>query len=162
MVTKCRALCVFGVAFLATVSGATLRAWDRFPSAQMYPGDNIYSGTYVESDVHENRLRLDGGGLALSADENCSAPLSNCTWWNSYIDANQHRGYGYHTNQSTSAPGYWAVMQGDGNFVLYASDTNITARWATNTYGHSGAYLSVQNDGNMVVYIGTSPLWSLF
>ncbi|MCC3650612.1 hypothetical protein LIX60_03700 [Streptomyces sp. S07_1.15] len=53
------------------------------------------------------------------------------------------------------APGAWpngyrAVVQYDGNFVLY--DVNGRALWATGTYGRPGAYLAVQDDGNLVMY----------
>src|SRR5262249_33547664 len=56
-----------------------------------------------------------------------------------------------------------AVMQGDGNFVLYrgfkADPAN--AVWATNTAGHAGAYLVIQNDGNLVLYDAKGkPLWA--
>lgn len=47
-----------------------------------------------------------------------------------------------------------AVMQEDGNFVLYnvlygASSSN--AVWASNTYGNSGAYLSLSNNGALAI-----------
>ena len=52
-----------------------------------------------------------------------------------------------------------AIMQNDGNFVIY--DASGNPLWASNTAGHSGAYLSVQNDGNTVIYSSTgSALWS--
>ena len=36
-----------------------------------------------------------------------------------------------------------------------------TALWASNTAGNSGAYLQVQNDGNVVVYSASGAvLWS--
>ena len=41
-----------------------------------------------------------------------------------------------------------ALMQSDGNFVVYG-DGDI---FATNTDGHIGAFLCIQNDGNLVVY----------
>ncbi len=31
---------------------------------------------------------------------------------------------------------------------------------ASNTAGHSGAWLAMQGDGNLVVYSGTSPVWN--
>jgi hypothetical protein len=52
-----------------------------------------------------------------------------------------------------------AIMQADGNFVLYTSSG--TPVWASNTAGNTGAYLNVQNDGNVVVYSASgAPLWS--
>jgi len=55
-----------------------------------------------------------------------------------------------------------AVMQTDGNFVFYNHDYTQVL-WHTHTYYHPGAYLNMQNDGNLVVYdFGNAPLWSLF
>jgi hypothetical protein len=43
-----------------------------------------------------------------------------------------------------------AIMQADGNFVMY--DSVGHALWSTKTDGHPGAYLGLQNDGNVVIY----------
>jgi hypothetical protein len=51
-----------------------------------------------------------------------------------------------------------AVMQTDGNFVLY--DTHGHSLWSSGTSGHAGADLAVQEDGNLVVYKGSAPLWA--
>jgi hypothetical protein len=52
-----------------------------------------------------------------------------------------------------------AIMQGDGNFVIY--DTSGSPLWSSGTAGNNGAYLVVQNDGNTVIYSsGASALWS--
>ena len=58
----------------------------------------------------------------------------------------------------TSSPGY-AVMQSDGNLVVY--DSSWHYYWASNTSGNPGAWLVVQNDGNVVIY-NTSwrPIWA--
>lgn len=47
-----------------------------------------------------------------------------------------------------------AAMQTDGNFVLYGPSGAV---WATNT-SSPGAYLAVQNDGNLVIYPGA--IWA--
>lgn len=50
----------------------------------------------------------------------------------------------------TSANGrYAAVMQHDGNFVIY---DNGTAVWWSGTYGVDHAALTLQTDGNLVIY----------
>jgi len=54
--------------------------------------------------------------------------------------------------------GNTAVMQTDGNFVLY--DSTNGALWSSGTWNNSGAYLAVQNDGNVVVYKNSTPLWA--
>lgn len=54
-------------------------------------------------------------------------------------------------------PGAYAVMQGDGNLVVYGSGR---ALWASGTWGHPGAYTSLQTDGNLVVYGPGGALWA--
>jgi hypothetical protein len=53
-----------------------------------------------------------------------------------------------------------AVMQIDGNFVLYKPGEG--AVWASDTAGHPGGYLFLQDDANFVLYwgVGGSALWS--
>lgn len=54
---------------------------------------------------------------------------------------------------------YTAIMQGDGNFVVYAAGGR--AIWASGTGGNSGARLIVQGDGNMVIYRSDSrAIWA--
>jgi hypothetical protein len=52
-----------------------------------------------------------------------------------------------------------AIMQGDGNLVLFSS-ASATAVWASGTVGHAGSILKIQNDGNAVIYQGAAPIWS--
>jgi hypothetical protein len=52
--------------------------------------------------------------------------------------------------------GYVAVMQGDGNFVVYAP--GFRALFATNTFA-AGAGLFMQGDGNLVLYASGRPLF---
>merc|ERR1711957_32288 len=54
-----------------------------------------------------------------------------------------------------------AIMQGDGNFVLYKNGDQPT--WASNTNGQgTGPYrLTMQEDGNLVLYDSTdAALWA--
>jgi hypothetical protein len=44
-----------------------------------------------------------------------------------------------------------AVMQLDGNFVLYGYDGKPV--WASNTEGNPSAWLIVQEDCNVVIYV---------
>jgi hypothetical protein len=54
---------------------------------------------------------------------------------------------------------YAAIMQGDGNFVIYNSAMN--PEWWTGTWTAAGNALVMQNDGNLVVYnyLG-QPVWN--
>ena len=59
-----------------------------------------------------------------------------------------------------SPNGYWAVVQTDGNFVLYTPDNRPL--WASNTVG-TGAHdwLAMQSDGNLVLYNSANrPVWA--
>lgn len=54
---------------------------------------------------------------------------------------------------------FTAIMQHDGNFVVYAPGHKAT--WNSGTFGNDGAYLSMQSDGNLIVYsAGGKALWS--
>jgi hypothetical protein len=53
-----------------------------------------------------------------------------------------------------------AILQTDGNLVLYGqphSDGSLNPIWASNTAGHRGDVLRVQDDGNVVIYQGGAP-----
>jgi methionine-rich copper-binding protein CopC len=50
-----------------------------------------------------------------------------------------------------------AVMQADGNLVLYDGTQTV---WASNTSGAPGAFLTVQNTGTVVIYSGTTAIWT--
>jgi hypothetical protein len=58
-----------------------------------------------------------------------------------------------------STNGTYALnMQTDGNLVLYGPTGLV---WAADTVGHAGAFVTMQNAGNLVVYSATNvPLWA--
>lgn len=57
-----------------------------------------------------------------------------------------HQGVGARRATGTHGKGgHTATMQGDGNFVLYTAA--YKALWSSGTWGHDGAYLAVQDDG---------------
>lgn len=68
---------------------------------------------------------------------------------------------------TNTSSGKVAIMQGDGNFVLYDGTvagpyTIGNALWSSQTWGNPGAWLALQNDGNLVVYpaYGGAALWA--
>ena len=53
---------------------------------------------------------------------------------------------------------YFALMQHDGNFVVYAPGYKIL--WSSKSAGNNGAFAQLQGDGNFVVYSSNKkPLW---
>ncbi|MFG2039557.1 hypothetical protein [Dactylosporangium sp. NPDC048998] len=54
----------------------------------------------------------------------------------------------------------WFVNQPDGNLVAYKSEGGVA--WASNTYGKGAGTLTLQDDGNLVLYrnIDRAVLWS--
>ncbi len=63
------------------------------------------------------------------------------------------------TNPGTAGhPGAYAILQGDGNFVVYPPGWYA---WSSTTQGNSGDHLNLQDDGNLVIYSASgSPLWA--
>jgi len=55
-----------------------------------------------------------------------------------------------------------AEMQYDGNFCIYNSTGNCLQ--ASGTYGKIGAFMQMQDDGNLVIYVGnpvaSNALWA--
>jgi hypothetical protein len=46
---------------------------------------------------------------------------------------------------------YYAIMQNDGNFVVYKNDGSGKAIWSTGTNGSAAVKAIMQNDGNFVL-----------
>jgi hypothetical protein len=62
-------------------------------------------------------------------------------------------------SNTNGSPANRAVMQADGNFVLYGADG--TAYWDTGTWGHPGSRIVLQDDGDLVVYSPSNEtLWA--
>lgn len=85
--------------------------------------------------------------------------------WESLNDGFYSNEYSDHDDQWNPLSGgnTHALMQADGNFVLYASDY-ASAGWATGTNGNPGAWIAIANFGNLIVYnqAGTVALWTVF
>jgi len=118
-------------------------AWaDDIPAdtpSNLTMAEELAPGESIQSSNGRFRLRLQtDGNLVLYDDEAGPAAL----WATGTDGVNVTR----------------AVMQGDGNFVLYAGANPV---WATDTQGQPGAYLVLQNDGNLVTYnLGGTSIWS--
>jgi hypothetical protein len=83
---------------------------------------------------------------------------------NTYIGTEISSGTTLHAGEYLRSPDwrYTLVMQEDGNLVVYSVD-RYTPIWNARTWNNGGAYATVQNDGNFVVYnSGGGPLWNTY
>jgi Cysteine-rich secretory protein family len=97
----------------------------------LFPGQSLTPGQSLKSDnqLHTLIMQPDGNVVLYNSQ---SRPLWSTNTGRGMIDP---RGF---------------VMQTDGNLVLY--DTSGQPRWTSHTEGNPGAFLNVQDDGNLVVY----------
>jgi serine/threonine protein kinase len=63
----------------------------------------------------------------------------------------------WHSN--TAGTGYRAIMQADGNFVVY--DRKVYGVWSTVTAGHDGAVLEITGAGDVELRYQGKTLWSV-
>jgi hypothetical protein len=116
------------------------------PGQTLRPGHSLYS----ENGNYSLWMQTDGNVVLYyghDSDDPNFAP-SDAHWAT-------HTGPGQFTPSGL-------IMQTDGNLVLY--DTSNQARWASGTSNHPGAYLNMQDDGNVVVYpagaVYNNALWA--
>ena len=102
---------------------------------EIAPGHGLSRGQSVKSC--DGRFEL-----AMQNDGNLVLYVASVPLWSSKTDRTS---------------GEVAVMQTDGNFVLY--DAHSHPLFATGTERHPGAHLAIQGDGNVVVYEGATPVW---
>ncbi|KQQ00806.1 MULTISPECIES: hypothetical protein [unclassified Rathayibacter] len=57
----------------------------------------------------------------------------------------------------TSGPGNRLVMQSDGNAVIYGAGNSV--RWASGTAGNLGATMVLRNDGSLVIAVDSGVIW---
>ncbi|WP_448167545.1 protease pro-enzyme activation domain-containing protein [Burkholderia ambifaria] len=102
-------------------------------------GTTLKPGQAVYSASRNHQLLMQGdGNLVLYNTTNGAAVWNSRTYGNA---------------------GAYAVFQNDGNFVVYSA--NGAVLWYSATYGQSGSqHLSVQDDGNMVIYQSFVPVFA--
>ena len=105
---------------------------------RLAPGDRLLAGESLASADGRYELAYQTDGNLVLYDR----PTGVALWWSGTVDDD---------------PGE-AVMQDDGNFVVY--DGQGSPVWWAGTSGYPGAHLVLQDDANAVVYApGDVPVW---
>jgi GH25 family lysozyme M1 (1,4-beta-N-acetylmuramidase) len=122
---------------LVVYSSASVALWvDGAVNDRLTAGQRLTSGQYLQSPDRAYMLAMQGDG-------NLVEYVSGQPLW--MTATNGHSGV-------------FAVMQTDGNFVVY--DSIGTPLWNAGTQGHPGAFLALQSDANLVVYTGGTAIWA--
>ncbi len=146
-----------GSSYINTPSNKDLSITDRIFMGQMYPfanttvksqlaaGETLNAGQYISSPDGRFRAEMQRDGKFLLKYMNGSA--ANPTLWQPYTLWN-----------SGTTTGHHIYMQSQGKLVVYNS-SNV-AVWHSGTDGHPGAYLTIRNDGGLLIYQNGVKLWS--
>ena len=101
-------------------------------------GQRLYAGQFI----HAGRAAC---SLEFRTDGDLVAYADGAPYWNA--------------GTASMATGGYAVMQRDGDFVVY--DATGVARWSTRTGGHPGAEVAIESDCSVVVRgPGGTRLWA--
>lgn len=114
-----------------------LGAFGQGDSATLYAGQQLTPNTSIKSDNGVFTFGMGGDGNLWVVDNVRNVVLLNFNIAN--------RG------------AVKAIMQGDGNFVVYNASNG--AIWNSGAKG-AGAYLTMQDDGNLVIYQDGIPKWT--
>lgn len=114
--------------------------WNRSGALfdQLRSGWRLDSGEQLVSTNHAYRLLMQPDGNLVEYPMNGSTAI-----WNT---------------GTAGHPGAYAIMQGDGNLVVYSAGG--TALWNAATVGHPNSILYMQADGNVVIYNNGTAIWS--
>jgi hypothetical protein len=117
---------------------------------------NIYIATLPEG------YKLDGGQAVVSANREyflTEQTDGNLVLYKGSVTGGPHKVVWAMPAKTLPGGGAYALMQTDGNFVVYSKSQHPV--WSTATAPGAGAFLAVQNDGNLVLYSAADkPLWS--
>jgi hypothetical protein len=131
------------------LNGGTWSGWDPMGTCSGYtsvlaPGEAMPPGACIWADNGSARFEM-------QRDGNLAAYTAKHSWFSNTVNPGGNN---------------WAVMQGDGNFCVYPNwpAGGKPALLCSNTQGHPGAWLFVQNDGNVVIWPPGEPalpaLWA--
>jgi hypothetical protein len=116
-----------------------------------------FSGADLKLQDDDNLVIYQGGGDAI------------WDWGSGYLGDTLNPGWTLSPGEELQSPShqYSLIMQGDGNLVLYSGSVSCptascsgNALWNSGTVGNSGSTVTMQNDGNLVVYDAGTAKWN--
>lgn len=126
-----------------------------------------WSGTWGQG-ASTLKLQSDGNLVVYRNSDNgftwATMSYANNYQVNTYIGTQISSGTTLHAGEYLRSPDwrYTLVMQEDGNLVVYSTD-RYTPLWSSRTWNNAGAYATLQNDGNFVVYDNNGrALWNTY
>jgi hypothetical protein len=143
------AIAVLGSDGQFAVQGSTYAYWESGTSGDPDGDDKLFPGDSLQS--YGRRISQDGSHVLVELENSLELLHGSSVTW--------------HVGGYAFCFDAYAAMQTDSNFVDYCRVGNVNplVLWASYTKGDSsdGAYLKVQNDGNVVIYSDWGqPLWS--
>ncbi|UYZ61416.1 N-acetylmuramoyl-L-alanine amidase [Hymenobacter weizhouensis] len=106
-------------------------------ASTLYQGQTLQQGQSLRSPNGQYTLLMQGDGN-LVLYQGSQALWHTHTWGRPHITA--------------------CVMQGDGNLVLY--DNSGTPHWNTGTWNYPGSYVTLEDNGNLVMYYHGTAIWA--
>ncbi|KAJ3385022.1 hypothetical protein HDU92_003288 [Lobulomyces angularis] len=145
----------FTFATLATLLASALAS----PVNDNLPATSAVN-TNFKQELPENFTKPDANTPTTPSDVKSVEEINNASSvraaahpCNAQVGSNFKNGHYISAGQCLySQNGHFAVMQTDGNFVVYCS--NFVAKWATGTNSVGADTFILQGDGNLVVYAG--------
>ncbi|MFE7189401.1 hypothetical protein [Kitasatospora sp. NPDC057541] len=150
-----RAGVALGAVLMATgLLGAPAQAADGAPASA--PAAAVTVAAAPASDANQTVIQATAG---LTRGQSWSSPDGSTVLYQQY-DGHvvlYKNGVAIWTAVGTYGLGTYFYVQADGNLTAY--DAAWRPLWESRTGRHPGAYLAIQNGGNLVVYYGSTPLW---
>jgi len=119
---------------LATLLGPIVSPVNAQSSDRLNVGQKLLIGQELKSPNGRFSLRMQHDENLVLYDTGVAGTMSRFLW----------------ASNTAGTGANYAIMQPDGNFVLYTSENRPV--WASDTYASGGLVIILQNDANLVVY----------